>query len=175
VQYLTKDELRRLFTVAYQHDRRIHLLLVIQFWSGLRISETLNIRGRDICDRQLHVKRLKKSRPTVHQLHLDSDVLFDASPIIELAAANPNSRLFDYSPQWINRLLKRYASLAGIHSAKCHSHVLKHSICMALWESLKDLSAIQDWVGHKSASSTLVYMRHDAAAKAQSCIAAMSI
>jgi integrase/recombinase XerD len=175
VTYLTKDELRRLFGIAYRHDRRIHLLLVIQFWSGLRISETLNIRGRDVCDNQLHVKRLKKSRPTVHQLHVDSDPLFDASPIIELAASNRNTRLFDYSPQWINRLLKRYAALAGIHSAKCHTHVLKHSICMALWDSLKDLSAIQDYVGHKSASSTLVYMRHDATVKAQNCIAAMSI
>jgi len=76
--------------------------------------------------------------------------------------------VFDFTPQWINRLLKRYAVEAGIHPAKCHSYVLKHSIYMALWDSLKDLSAIQDWVGQRSSSSKLVYMRHDARAKAQS-------
>jgi integrase/recombinase XerD len=173
--FLSKEELRRLFSVAYKHDRRIHLLLVVQFWSGLRINETLAIKGRDVCDGQLHVRRLKRSLPTTHKLHIDADPLFDSSPLVELAKAIPDSRLFNFTPQWINRLLKRYAMEAGIHPAKCHSHVLKHSICMALWDSLKDLSAIQDWVGHKSASSTLVYMRHDAAAKAQGCVSAMTI
>lgn len=175
MQFLTKDELRRLFTVAYDHDRRIHLLLVIQFWSGLRISEVLAIKGRDVCDGQLHVRRLKRSLPTTHCLHLDDDAIFDSSPLLDLAESAPNARLFDFTPQWVNRLLKRYALEAGIHPAKCHTHVLKHSICMALWDSLKDLSAIQDWVGHKSASSTLVYMRHDARAKAQAAVAGMSI
>jgi integrase len=172
--FLTKDELRRLFSVAYKHNRRIHLLLVVQFWSGLRISEALAIKGRDVCDGQLHVRRLKRSLPTTHKLHMDADPLFDSSPLIELAKANPGA-LFDFTPQWINRLLKRYALEAGIHPAKCHSHVLKHSICMALWDSLKDLSAIQDWVGHNSASSTLVYMRHDALSKAQAAVAGMTI
>lgn len=161
--------------LKWSGNRRIHLLLLIQFWSGLRISEALAIKGRDVCDGQLHVRRLKRSLPTTHRLHVDDDPIFDSSPLIELAKANSNARLFDFTPQWINRLLKRYALEAGIHPAKCHSHVLKHSICMALWDSLKDLSAIQDWVGHKSASSTLVYMRHDAQAKAQAAVAEMAI
>ena len=174
MQFLDKTELRKLFEVAYQRDRRIHLLLVVQFWSGLRITEVLNIKGRDVCDGQLFVRRLKRSNPTTHKLHLDVDPIFDASPLIELAKQNPDSRLFEFTSQWINRLLKRWAAEASIHPAKAHTHVFKHSICMALWESLKDLSAIQDYVGHKSASSTLVYMRHDAAAKAQAAVSAMA-
>jgi integrase len=128
--FLTKDELRRLFAVAHNCDRRIHLLLVVQFWSGLRISEALAIKGRDVCDGQLHVRRLKRSLPTTHKLHIDADPPFDSSPLIELAKRNPDTCLFDFTPQWINKLLKRYAIEAGIHPAKCHSHVLKHSICM---------------------------------------------
>src|SRR5579884_1022613 len=127
--YLTKEELRRLFTVAYQRDRRIHLLLVVQFWSGLRIKEVLNIKGRDVCNGELHVRRLKKSRPTTHTLHIDSDPIFNSSPLIELASANPDARLFPWTSQWINRLLKRYAAEADIHPAKAHTHsVGKHSI-----------------------------------------------
>ena len=175
MQFLTKDELRRLFSVAYKSDRRIHLMLVIQFWSGLRISEVTAIRGRDVQDGQLHVKRLKRSRATTHTLHVDNDPLFDARPLIEIAKANPDGLLFDFTSQWINRLLKRFAKEANVHAAKAHSHAMKHSICMALWEATKDLSAIQDYVGHKSAASTLVYMRHDAAAKAQAAVASMAI
>ena len=174
MQFLNGSELRKLFTVAYQSDRRIHLLLVVQFWSGLRITEVLNIKGRDVCDGQLFVRRLKRSNPTTHKVHVDADPIFDASPLLELARQNPDSRLFDFTSQWINRLLKRWATEAGIHLAKAHTHVFKHSICMALWQETKDLSAIQDYVGHKAPSSTLVYMRHDAAAKAQAAVAAMS-
>lgn len=110
MQFLTRDELRRLFTVAHKHDKRIHLLLVVTFWSGLRISETLAIRGRDVRNGELHVKRLKRSNPTIHKLHVDADPVFDSSPLIEFAKANPDSPLFDFTPQWINRLLKRCCS-----------------------------------------------------------------
>jgi hypothetical protein len=71
-------------------------------------------------------------------------------------------------------VIKRYAALAGIHPAKRHYHVLKHSICVLLWQETHDLNAIQDHVGHRSSSSTLVYLRADAAQKAQSTIAGMS-
>ena len=174
--YLDRDELRKLFTVAYERDRHIHLLLIVQFWSGLRISEVLAIRGRDVCNGELHVRRLKRSRPTTHKLHVDADPVFDSSPLIELAKNNPDSRLFDFTPQWINRRLKQWAAEAGIHPSKAHTHAVgKHSICMLLWQSLRDLNVVQDWVGHVSPSSTLCYLRADAAAKAQECVSTMSI
>jgi transposase len=43
-----------------------------------------------------------------------------------------------------------------------------------LWEETHDLPAIQDHLGHKSASSRLIYMRTDAAQKAQKAIRDMS-
>src|SRR5260370_8262653 len=160
MQFLDRTELRKLFEVAYKQDRRIHLLLVTMFWSGLRINEVLAIRGRDVCNSELHVKRLKRSRPTVHKLHLDADPVFDTTPLIELAMSNPDARPFDCSPQWVNRLLKRYATEAGIHPAKAHTRsVGKHSICMLLWQTLKDLNVVQDWGGHVATRSTPCYLR----------------
>ena len=51
---------------------------------------------------------------------------------------------------------------------------LKHSICVLLWQETHDLNAIQDHVGHRSSSSTLIYLRADAALKAQMTLAGMS-
>ena len=48
------------------------------------------------------------------------------------------------------------------------------STASALWQETHDLNAIQDHVGHRSASSTLVYLRADATAKTQNVIAGMS-
>ena len=174
MEYLTRDELVRLFKVARDHNKLHHIAMLVGLLHGLRVSEMLAIRGRDICDGKLSVKRLKKSRATLHALRSDSDPLFDESPLLELAQANPDATLFRWSRQYMDIVLKRYAALAGIHPSKAHYHVLKHSICVLLWQETHDLNAIQDHVGHRSSSSTLVYLRADAAQKAQTAIAGMS-
>jgi integrase len=175
MEYMTREELFRLFKVARKHNPLHHLAMLVGLLHGLRVSETLAIRGRDICDGKLSVKRLKKSRPTLHALRIDSrNVLFDEAPLLTLAAAHPSERLFKWSRQYTDTIFKRYSAIAGIHPAKRHYHVLKHSICVLLWQETHDLNAIQDHVGHRSSSSTLVYLRADAALKAQSTIAGMS-
>ena len=148
--------------------------MLVGLLHGLRVSETLAIRGRDICDGRVSVKRMKKSRPTLHALRIDNDPLFDESPLLELAKATPEAELFPWSRQYMDIVIKRYAALAGIHPAKRHYHVLKHSICILLWQETHDLNAIQDHVGHRSSSSTLIYLRADAAQKAQMTVVGMS-
>jgi integrase len=174
MEHLNRDELVRLFKVARQHNSLHHVAMLVGLLHGLRVSETLAIRGRDISDGRVSVKRLKKSRPTLHALRIDSDPLFDESPLLELAKANPETELFPWSRQYMDVVIKRYAALAGIHPAKRHYHVLKHSICVLLWQETHDLNAIQDHVGHRSASSTLIYLRADAALKAQMTVVGMS-
>ena len=122
MEYLNPDELVRLFKVARQHNPLHHVALLVGLLHGLRVSETLAIRGRDICDGRMSVKRLKKSRATLHALRIDTDPLFDESPLLELAKANPETELFPWSRQYMDVLLKRYAALAGIHPAKRHYH-----------------------------------------------------
>jgi len=174
MEYLNRDELVRLFKVARQQNPLHHVALLVGLLHGLRVSETLAIRGRDICDGTLSVKRLKKSRPTLHALRIDSDPLFDESPLLELARTSPEAVLFPWSRQYMDHVIKRYAALAGIHPAKRHYHVLKHSICVLLWQETHDLNAIQDHVCHRSSSSTLIYLRADAALKAQATVLGMS-
>jgi len=174
MNYFTKEELRRLFGIAYENNRLHHLCMVTMFFSGLRVSEAIAIRGADVCDGQLSVRRLKKSRPTMHDLKCSSDPLFDQTPLIQIAKGNPG-RLFPFSRQRVDQFVRRYGAMAGLHPAKCHSHAFKHSICMLLWDETHDLNAVQDHVGHKEASSTLVYMRQDSAAKARQVVAGLEI
>lgn len=173
--YLNRDEVRRLLQAAYEHNRVHHQCLLAMFLSGLRVSEAINIQGRDVQDGQLFVARLKDSKETLHTLRINaSDPVFDQSPLIEMACKNPG-RLFDFSRRRVDQFIKRYGQVAGLHPSKTHSHVLKHSICIALWEETHDLNAIQDHVGHAATSSTLVYVRKAAADRAQAAVLAMAI
>src|SRR5215469_15959281 len=175
MEYLTKVELRRLFEVAYAHNRLHHLALVCGLWHGLRVSELVAIQGSDICDGLLSVKRLKRSRATVQPIHRDADPIFDASPILELARKTPG-RLFPFSRQRVDQFIRRYGQLAGIHTDKLHSHaVCKHSVAMLIWDKTGSLGQIQNYLGHKAASSTMCYLAEVDALKAQAAVASISI
>src|SRR5438309_5210430 len=174
MDFLNDIELRRVLQAAYDRDRRHHLLILAAFWHGLRVSEIVGqnrdgivhdmtihpgMQGSDIQDGLLHVFRLKESRSTTHNLHIDSDPLFDESPIVELAKANPDTRLFPYSRQAVDKFVKKYARLAGILPSKAHIHAVgKHSIAMLIYAKTQDINSVADYLGHKDISSSLCYL-----------------
>jgi hypothetical protein len=102
MEYMTREELVRLFRVTRKHNPLHHIAMLVGLLHGLRVSEMLAIRGRDICDGKLSVKRLTKSRATLHALRIDGDVLFDESPLLELSRANPDTELFPWSRQYMD-------------------------------------------------------------------------
>ena len=175
MEYLTKSELRRLFTVAYERNRTHHMAMVVGLWHGLRVSEIISIQGTHVVDGQLSVKRLKKSEATLQPIHVDADPLFDESPLIEMAAQN-KGRLFDFSRQRMDQFVKVYGALAGIHPDKRHTHAIcKHSVAMLIWSATNSLGMIQSYLGHRAASSTLAYLREVDSQKAQSVVCTMTI
>lgn len=176
MQYMTKDELRKLFQVAYSHNKAHHLALVTALWHGMRVSEVINLRGTDVTsDGQVVVKRLKGSKETMQRIRRDNDPLFDESPILALAKERKTLRLFPVSRQHFDRLIKSYGTQAGIHSSKLHMHALKHSIAMMMWDATGSLGQLQGYLGHKAASSTLCYLYEADALKAQDALAAITI
>lgn len=174
--YMDIQELRRFFNVAYSRNRQHHLVLLMGFWHGLRCSEVINILGSDIQDGQLSVQRLKGSNATLQPIRRDVDPIFDCTPVLALAAAAPNARLFPFCRQRLDQLVKRYGAMAGLHPSKCHFHALaKHSLAMALWNATGSLGQIQSYLGHKSSSSSLQYLREVDHSKAQDAVAAMQL
>jgi integrase len=191
MEHLTKSELKRLFRVAYEHNRVHHLCLVVGLWHGLRVSElvgrkgytrkngaaipgTPGLCGRDIVDGQLSVQRLKKSKSTCQPIHKDADPLFDESPLLEMGTDNPG-RLFPFSRQRVDQFIRKYGQIAGIHPDKWHAHCLKHSLAMLLWDATHNLGQIQSYLGHKAASSTLCYLAEADSQKAQAAVAGIAI
>jgi integrase/recombinase XerD len=175
MEYLDKEELRRLFQAAYDSNPIHHLFLVTTLWHGLRVSEAINIKGIDVRDGKLKFRRLKKSLPTNQPIHRDFDPLFDETPLIALAKDNPRGKLFDFSRQRADQFIRKYGEMAGIDPAKCHVHALKHSIAMLVWEKTSSLGNIQTYLGHKSASSTLIYLREVDEHKAFAAVAKITI
>jgi site-specific recombinase XerC len=63
-------------------------------------------------------------------------------------------------PGMLRLLFKKYAKEVGIPKRLAHPHVLKHSAAhFALKASNNDLVAVQRFLGHKTLSSTGMYLK----------------
>jgi len=61
MEHLNQSEVRLLLQAAYDRNRLHHLALLAGFLHGLRVSETLAIKGRDILDAKLSVNGLRRA------------------------------------------------------------------------------------------------------------------
>lgn len=145
------------------------LMFLVSFHHGLRVSEVIHLTGNNVRGAYLDVQRLKGSERTVQPLVRHENPLLDeAGAVIELCRQRArNQRLFPISRATAWRRAQAYGKLAGIDPTKAHPHALKHSIATQTIEKA-GINAVQKRLGHKSGSSTLMYMKltDDEAARA---------
>jgi integrase/recombinase XerD len=186
MQYLTTEERLRLWDVAEKLNHEHALILKLGFWHGLRVSEIVPARperkrkngkhikpnsksglcGWQIQDGQISVQRIKSSNKTLQPLHPS------LMELVDRAKKNPEGFLFEISRQRVDQFTKRYAQIAGLHRDKAHFHcACKHSVAMEIWEQTHSLGQIQSYLGHKSVSSTLQYLREVDHSKAIAAVA----
>jgi integrase/recombinase XerD len=137
---------------------------------GLRVSELINIRQRDII-RDAEIIRvvgkgskerivpigqsaldwIKKYQSEVRPLFLKGketdDILF------------LNQRGKGLTRMGIWKLLKKYATSVGLENA--HPHIFRHSFATHLLEGGADLRAVQEMLGHSDISTTQIYTHLD--------------
>lgn len=179
IDFLTHPEIKALLAVPDKNTRagrRDRALLVLAIQTGLRLSELIGIRRRDIVLKTgAHVRCYGKGRkerctPLTKQTvavmktwlkergGLDDDVVF------------PNARGTQLSPDGIQYLLAKHVATArktcpSLREKRVSPHVLRHTAAMELLQAGVDHSVIALWLGHESAETTLVYLHADLAFK----------
>jgi len=157
VNSLTKEELKRLLSAVNNSSHR--LMLLVGFWHGLRVSELIDLRGRDIRGGFLSIQRLKGSKKTIQPLvHCADPELSEIEELTKLGETlKSNDKLFDITRFGVYKLMQRAGERAGLPPHKCHPHVLKHSIAMVMKNMGKDVKQVQVYLGHVEGKNTLVY------------------
>lgn len=168
--FLTEDEMQRLLdapdptTPIGLRDRAI---MEIIYAAGLRVSELVSLQDNqiDLYSRELKVigkgnkerlvligkpavnainRYLKSGRPRLMNKKNGGTALF---------VNYQGSRL---TARWIQKLILRYARLAGIRQ-EVHPHLLRHSFATHMLDGGADLRVVQDLLGHASLSTTQIY------------------
>jgi len=154
MKYLSKSELGTMLQKAEESSPLDHLMILLAFNHGLRVSEVLSLTSDNFKDGHLIVQRLKGSCKTAQRLlPNEAALLAKFMPIEGLLFT------FDRTTAW--RHIKKIGVAAGIESFKCFPHALKHTTAMVGLQGGMNLPELQAYLGHKSGASTMMYLKID--------------
>jgi len=139
---------------AVEDQPRDHALLRLLYNGGLRVSELVTLRWRNLVDGIANVtgkggktRVVRLSRGTWAELQaLRTDETFGEDYVFPMSACNAWKRV------------KRAARLAGIKDLPVSPHFLRHSHGTHALRRGADLATVRDTLGHESISTTGRYL-----------------
>jgi site-specific recombinase XerD len=175
IDYLTRAEIEAVIAapdLATWYGRRDRALLVLALQTGLRVSELINLSGRDmVLGPGAHVRCLGKGRKErATPIRKDSVKLLrgwvierDGNADEPLFVSNRNERL---SRDAVEQIVRKHVNAAAkvcpsLKKKRVTPHVLRHSAAMQLLQNGVDRTVIALWLGHESVETTQMYIHAD--------------
>jgi integrase/recombinase XerD len=181
VSYLNRDEIKALLAApdrAQWLGRRDHALLLVAIQTGLRVSELVGLRVRDVTlGTGAHVRTVGKRRKE-RCVTLTHETVAVLREWLKERAGEPDDPLFPtrrggpLSTDTTAELIAKHTATAAsdcpsLATKRVTPHVLRHTNAMLLRAEDEDLYSIAIWLGHESTQSTQMYMHADDKLKQQ--------
>lgn len=143
---------------------RDKLLIEWLFNTGMRISDALAIKYRDINMQKEEVtfivKKRSKKQPFLHTISLDKSILFEVQRFKEMFLLKPEDRIFQISRSTFDDNLAKYCELAGLQ--KYSAHKFRHGCAMKdLREGQPDFVTAYRLAHSSTEVTNAVYRRMD--------------
>ena len=152
-------------------DYKFTLLITIGMFTGLRISDILSLRFKDLLGKE-HIEVIEKKTGKVRKILVNEHLQETVSRISsKLANLDPEQFIFlnrfktkTMSPQYVNWMLKELVKKYGVvkNSNGIKSHSLRKSFGRRVWEnndkSEKGLIMLNEIFNHSSIKTTKIYL-----------------
>jgi integrase/recombinase XerC/integrase/recombinase XerD len=151
MKILSKNEIRIILDRASAAKPSTFLKFHILAKTGVRVSELIKIRPVDI----LHDERqiiIHGKGGVIRNVDVAPEVLLPLRLFIKARKLKPTDRLFPVKRQSVNNLCTKYA-----HT---NPHTFRHSYAVELLRKTRNIRYVQVQLGHKSLTTTQVYLRY---------------
>ncbi len=151
-KFITYDEFLRLVEAC--NNLRDKLIIKFLFYTGVRVSELVNLKVNDILWDHGFVK-IKGKGGKERIIPIPETLLKELKQYLK--SRNEKSEyLFPISVRQVQRIIRRAKEKAKINK-KITPHVLRHSLATYLLSKGIDIRIIQEILGHSSLSVTQIY------------------
>lgn len=180
VEYLTVDELKRIFSQPDIHSdqgKRDLAVLALLYDSGARVQEIIDLKLRDIRHNSPSTVKLSGKGNKARIVPLMPDTAKIISEYINFfSLSNPEQNLFfnkrneKLSRSGVEFIISKYATMVisegkTLSAKKITPHVFRHSKAMHLVQANVNIIYIRDLLGHVSVQTTEIYAKSDSEAK----------
>ncbi len=164
-KYLTEEEIGAMLTEARRKSLRDYVLLGLLAYTGMRVSElcNLNLEDLELEKRVVHIRggKGKKDRIVILPQHFVERIEEYVKELgRKFGPLFPSRKGERISPRSVQRIVKKYAEMAGIKK-KVTPHVLRHSFATSMLNRGADIRFIQHLLGHSTLATTEIYTHVD--------------
>lgn len=172
-EYMSEDEVSNFLDAIDNTDFknntiRNRLIIKIIIFTGIRVSEAINIKLKDISEENdLYIIRIRakgnKYRVVMIKKelieHLLKDVRVNYLSCDGLLFVNRNGKALTQA--YVSRIVEQILFKAGIRKQKNGAHMLRHTFATLLYKKQKDLVLVQEALGHASLNTSRIYTHFD--------------
>ena len=172
--YMQKEEVQKFINAINEYPfslkigDRNRLIIKIILYTGIRVSEALNIGMKDFTkdgDSYIISVRGKGNKPRVVMIkeHIIKENL---SHWLETRTFNNNLLVYNQKGKvltqaYISRLVEKILLSVGIRKEKNGAHMLRHTFATLLYQNSKDLILVQEALGHADINTSRIYTHFD--------------
>ena len=172
-EYMSEEEVSRFLTALDESNFRINtarnqLIIKIIIFTGIRVSEALALKRRDIsAEGDLFVLRIRgkgnKYRVVMIKRHLIEELLnrLPTNMLSDQGLLFTNRDGKALTQAYVSRMVEQILFKAGIRKQKNGAHMLRHTFATMLYQKQKDLVLVQEALGHASLDTSRIYTHFD--------------
>ena len=172
-EFMSEEEVKKFLNAIDTADFKVNtnrnrLIIKIIVFTGIRVSEALNLKRKDISeDGELYVIRIRGKGNKYRIVMIKRALIEDLLDTIAINYLNKEGYLFinkkgaRLTQAYVSRIVEQILFRAGIRKEKNGAHMLRHTFATLLYKKQKDLVLVQEALGHASLNTSRIYTHFD--------------
>ncbi|AXP08596.1 tyrosine-type recombinase/integrase [Campylobacter hepaticus] len=168
-EFMSEEELKKFLNAVdnanfKNNTIRNKLIIKIIIFTGIRVSEAINIKMGDISEENdLYIIRIRAKGNKYRIVMIKKDLICDLLNHVNINYMSKDALLFvnkkgtPLTQSYVSRIVEQILFRAGIRKQKNGAHMLRHTFATLLYKKQKDLILVQEALGHASLNTSRIY------------------